>query len=170
MKVGLIGLGRMGLAIAHRLATGKHTIFGYDPNVQNIDLPNFTLTKNVQEVAQQAQIIWLMVPAGKVVDSVINELSPHLQPESILIDGGNSNFKDTQGRYKSLKEKRVSLLDCGTSGGLHGEKIGFSLMIGGEKKALKPQNRFLNLLPLHMVLIILGYQAPDITLKWYTTA
>jgi len=135
MKIGLIGLGKMGQAIAHRLIKNKHQVIGYDPKIKPTPISKLNLAKNISVVAEKTNIIWLMVPAGKIVDNVISKLLPHLKTNSILIDGGNSFFKDTQRRYKKLTAKKISFVDCGTSGGVPGKKTGFCLMIGGDKTA-----------------------------------
>ncbi|MBD3231069.1 decarboxylating 6-phosphogluconate dehydrogenase [Candidatus Dependentiae bacterium] len=132
MDLGLIGLGKMGQAIAYRLSKDNHKIFAYDPNVNKVNIKNVKLEKNIVELTKKTKIIWLMLPASKV-DLVINNISPHLQKDSILIDGGNSNFQETIKRYNNLKSKNINYLDCGTSGGIQGEKIGFCLMLGGDK-------------------------------------
>jgi len=136
MNVGLIGLGRMGLAIAHRLIQANHNVIGFDQSptaraeAQKIGV---SCVNTIQDVAKHTGTIWLMVPAGKIVDDVIADLLPVLQSDNIIIDGGNSFFKDSVDRAKKLATKNIVFLDCGTSGGLHGKNIGFSLMIGGDK-------------------------------------
>lgn len=132
IKIGLIGLGRMGHAIASRLSNFQ--VFAFDPKIKKLDLKNVTLVKNLKELTSQVEILWLMVPAGQIVDDVIKELVPNLKKNSILVDGGNSNFQDSVRRYKELKTKNINFLDCGTSGGLQGKELGFSLMIGGDKE------------------------------------
>lgn len=82
-------------------------------------------------LAQNCDIVWLMVPAGDPVDSCINELLPHLKARSIVVDGGNSNYKHSERRAALLRSKGFYLIDCGTSGGTHGLEHGFCLMIGG---------------------------------------
>lgn len=152
MKVGLIGLGRMGQAIAARLVHAGISVVGYDKFMpEKIDLSIhsvsdndshrltssalFSTVKTAADVAEQARIIWLMIPQGKPVDEVIEELRPHLKKDDIIIDGGNSFYEDTLRRYELLKKHDVHYLDCGTSGGLHGRNLGFCLMIGGQREA-----------------------------------
>ncbi len=138
MKIGIIGLGRMGESVAHRLIKDNHEVIGYDPNIK---LKNIKTVNSIKGLTKQVEIIWLMVPAGETVDKVINEIVPHIKQNSIIIDGGNSNFEDTIQRYKRLENKNINYIDCGTSGGLKGREIGFSLMIGGKKEIyekLKP--------------------------------
>lgn len=138
MKIGLVGLGKIGIAIAHRVLQSGHKVIGFDINesarIQSEKIGVDTV-ESIHEIANKTRIIWIMVPAGNPVDKVIKELSFGLKEDDIIIDGGNSNFKNTLHRAKKLKDKNIFLLDCGTSGGLLGEDIGFSLMVGGEKSA-----------------------------------
>ncbi len=138
MIVGLVGLGRMGQGIAERLINHGHTVVAFDPSpaartsaqalgVQAVD--------DLVSVARLCRVMWLMVPAGDPVDACIAELSPALQKDDIMVDGGNSLFHDTIRRHNALASRGVHFLDCGTSGGLKGRQIGFSLMIGGDKAA-----------------------------------
>lgn len=137
MKIGIIGLGRMGNAIASRLIAGGHEVWGFD-NDKNITTLALAIGVNsavdIQDLTTHVNIFWLMVPAGDIVDDVIGELLKYLKPGAIIIDGGNSNFKDSVRRYEFLKFKKIDFVDCGTSGGLHGKDFGFSLMVGGDKK------------------------------------
>lgn len=134
MKLGVIGLGRMGAAIAHRALKAGHSALGYDPNS--------TIQKELQEsgiqmydspdaLAKEADVIWLMVPSGKIVDIALGHIMHAAKKDAIIIDGGNSNFADSVRRAKELASKGMHFLDCGTSGGIHGEKHGFCLMVGG---------------------------------------
>ena len=134
MNIGLIGLGKMGKLIAQRLMAARYGVIGYDPHAQLPQSDQFMQMATIAEVAHQVNIIWIMVPAGKPVDDVINELKPHLHPHAIIIDGGNSHFTDTVRRAEMLWNDTIHLLDCGTSGGIHAEH-GLSLTIGGEKDA-----------------------------------
>ena len=138
MKYGIIGLGKMGQSIAYRAHAHNLNITGYDPdqeardNTQNIGIE---IATSISEIAQKTDIIWLMVPAGPTVDTVIKELLLYIKPGTIIIDGGNSKFTDSVERSQKLKQKNIFYLDCGTSGGLNGREIGFCCMIGGEKQA-----------------------------------
>ena len=138
MKLGIIGLGRMGTAIAIRALQGNHEVFGFDLNKESrtiAEKKGITIVDSIEKIAQKTRIIWIMVPAGDPVDSVIKTLQPHIQPDDIVIDGGNSKYTDSITRADTLLKKNVYFLDCGTSGGIHGEKHGFCLMVGGNKKA-----------------------------------
>ena len=138
MNVGVIGLGKMGNAIAYRLAQAGHTVYGFDPYDEaklEAEKAGVIVAASIADVAQQARIIWLLVPAGEVVDNAITELLPHLQDGDIIIDAGNSKYTDSIRRAEKLQTRNVIFLDCGTSGGVHGRTHGFSLMIGGDKAA-----------------------------------
>lgn len=145
MIVGVIGLGRMGQGIVRRLVHGGHTVIGYDPSIkltqnhiQEKDIfytGSFKNASSIEELCKETPIIWLMVPAGKTVDSVINTIVSAKQSTNIIIDGGNSFFKDSVRRYYALKDHTISFIDCGTSGGLQGKERGYCLMVGGDKPA-----------------------------------
>lgn len=137
MNIGLIGLGRMGLALITRWrAAGLEVIaFDVDKGARSAgESRRAKVVDSVAQVAHAARVIWLMVPAGKV-NEVLEQLLPSLQKGDIVIDGGNSKFSDSIVRANRLQEYGIFFLDCGTSGGLKGEEIGFSLMVGGDKSA-----------------------------------
>lgn len=136
MNIGVVGLGRMGSAIVARLIKGGHTVVGYDPSEKTraqIELLGASTVDSLTSLTKQVRIFWLMVPAGDPVDEVINELKPGLQANDIVIDGGNSFFENSLQRHNDLAAIGVGYLDCGTSGGLAGETVGFSLMVGGDE-------------------------------------
>ena len=136
MQLGMVGLGRMGMNMVTRLIKAGHQCVGCDSNQATLD----TLTKaggsgatTPEDFVQKLttpRVIWLMVPAA-VVDEVIANLLPHLQPDDILIDGGNSFYQDDIRRAEALKPKSIHYLDVGTSGGVWGADRGYCLMIGG---------------------------------------
>lgn len=136
MKIGVIGLGRMGSAIAARLVEDGHTVFGFDVNQEtrlNARKEGIITVESLTEIAQHVRIFWLMVPAGEIVDITIQALIPFLQAGDIIVDGGNSRFTDSIKRAQELEQKHITFVDCGTSGGLEGRTVGFCLMIGGKK-------------------------------------
>lgn len=138
MNLGIIGLGRMGHAIAHRVLTDGEVVYGFDIDKKAREEAlsiGVQLVDNIIQLSTKTNLIWLMLPAGELIDKTINELLPHLEPGTIIIDGGNSNFKDSIRRAQLLASHHVHFLDCGTSGGLKGEEIGFSLMVGGKQEA-----------------------------------
>lgn len=138
MELGMIGLGRMGAQMTKRLLHDGHRVVGYDRNPDAVarvieqgahGADSFgALTRALTEPRE----IWLMVPAGDPVDQTIDSLLPDLSPGDILIDGGNSNYKDTIRRAAALKTKGLHLVDVGTSGGIWGVTEGYSLMVGGD--------------------------------------
>ncbi|MTW86769.1 decarboxylating 6-phosphogluconate dehydrogenase [Virgibacillus dakarensis] len=138
MKLGMVGLGKMGLNLALNLAGHGHEIVGYDTNstaADNIEQRNFQFQGSLEKLVKvlpSPKKIWLMVPAGDITESVINQLTPLLNAGDILIDGGNSNYKDTLRRGKLLQEKGIFFFDCGTSGGTDGARQGACTMIGGD--------------------------------------
>ena len=142
MELAMIGLGRMGANMAERLVRGGHTVRGYDPGdaarqqaeARGI-IPHASL-QNAVAALPTPRVVWLMVPAGQVVDDTIAQLRPLLAAGDTVIDGGNSNYKDTQRRGAQLAEAGIHYIDCGTSGGVWGLAEGYSLMIGGDAGAV----------------------------------
>lgn len=140
MNFGIIGLGRMGNAIVRRALEGGHSVVAFDLDTTLRKLAadlGAQSVESVAEVVQKARILWLMVPAGEIVDTVIAQMFPHLQAGDIVIDGGNSKFTDSMRRERMLAEKNIFFLDCGTSGGVQGRDLGFSLMVGGDVSAFQ---------------------------------
>ncbi len=138
MKLGIIGLGRMGAAITRRVREAGHDVVAYDPSGDarsHVQAMGAEIALSAHDLAAEVDYIWLMVPAGKIVDDVIAEIRENLKPGNIVIDGGNSNFNDSIRRAQALAKDNIHFVDCGTSGGLKGEDIGFSLMIGGDLEA-----------------------------------
>lgn len=139
MKVGLIGLGRMGEALAYRAVQAGHEVFGFDINPEICALAEKSgvhIVKSITDFAHKdIHVFWLMVPQGKLVDTVIAQLQLVLQSGDIVIDGGNSKFTDSVRRAQELALSDIFFIDCGTSGGVHGRENGFCLMVGGDKKA-----------------------------------
>lgn len=138
MKIGLIGLGRMGLSIAQRAIEGGHEVVGFDYSPQACAAAQESgavIVDSAASVADHARVIWLMVPAGDPVDQVLATLTPLMSAGSIIVDGGNSKFTDSIRRAANLASQNIMFVDCGTSGGLHGREVGFSLMIGGNAQA-----------------------------------
>ncbi len=140
MKVGLIGLGKMGLNISRNLIDHNHEIVAFDINeqaVEEIKQYGAQGTSNLKELVQSLEsprIIWIMVP-HKVVDQVIQELQPLLTSGDIVIEAGNSHYKESMRRYDEFKEVGISYLDVGTSGGMEGARNGANYMIGGDPEA-----------------------------------
>jgi 6-phosphogluconate dehydrogenase len=143
MELGMIGLGRMGANMAERLVRGGHRAVGFDPSAdarthvagQGI-VPAATLAELVGQLATP-RVLWMMVPAGQVVDDTLAQLLPLLAPGDTVVDGGNSFYKDTQRRAAMLAEHGLRYVDCGTSGGVWGLAEGYSLMLGGDVAAVE---------------------------------
>lgn len=138
MKLGVIGLGRMGAAIAARALQGGYCVLGYDPNAHaqlEAQKLNIELFDNPADVAKSADVLWLMIPAGKPVDDILAQIDEYIQPDTIIIDGGNSKYTDSIRRATQLALRGIAYLDCGTSGGIHGGEQGFCLMVGGDYAA-----------------------------------
>jgi len=139
MQVAMIGLGRMGANMAQRLMRGGHSVVGFDP----ADAARTALQEKGADAAanlealvaklQAPRVVWLMVPAGAITDSTITSLVPLLAAGDTIIDGGNSNYRDTQRRAAAVAARKINYVDSGTSGGVWGLTEGYSLMIGGEK-------------------------------------
>ncbi|MGQ9615613.1 MAG: phosphogluconate dehydrogenase (NAD(+)-dependent, decarboxylating) [Spirochaetota bacterium] len=159
MEAGLVGLGRMGKNIARRLIQGGHRVVVYNRALEKVEamekegaIPSRSIQELVNKL-KQPRIIWLMLPAGEVVEEHIKKLSSHVSKGDILIDGGNSYYKDDIRRQKELEEKGINYLDIGVSGGIWGLKLGFCLMVGGRKedfdrvepllKTLSPEDGYL---------------------------
>jgi 6-phosphogluconate dehydrogenase len=132
MKLGMVGLGRMGSGMTERLERGGHTVQTFDPNVPST-------AGSLEELAQQLEpprVAWLMVPAGKVTEDAFQTLLGVLDPGDVIVDGGNSNFHDSQRRHAEAQERGVRFVDVGVSGGVWGLREGFCLMAGGDEEAV----------------------------------
>ncbi|MBK7379901.1 MAG: decarboxylating 6-phosphogluconate dehydrogenase [Ignavibacteriales bacterium] len=141
MKLGFIGLGKMGMNMVHRLINQGHQVVVYNRSMDKIieaqKLGAIASTSILDLVSKLdgRKIVWLMVPSGKPVDENIEALLPMLKKDDIIIDGGNSFWRDTQARGKRISDKGIHYLDCGTSGGVWGLQNGYCLMYGGDKKS-----------------------------------
>lgn len=144
MRAAIIGLGKMGSNMARRLMKDGHEIVGFNltPRVTKEMaeddglIPAFSIEEAVEKLSSP-KVVWIMVPAGDPTEDTIVALSQLLEKEDIIIDGGNSNYKDTKKRSESLKEKGIALIDVGTSGGIWGLAEGYSMMVGDDKKSVK---------------------------------
>jgi len=143
MQIGVIGLGRMGGNISRRLMKGGHHCVVFDANAK----PREALAKEgatavqsledmVKSLKEKPRAIWVMLPAGQITEETVEHLGGLLEPDDIIIDGGNSFYKDDIRRAKKLTEKRIRYVDCGTSGGIWGIERGYCMMIGGPKSAV----------------------------------
>ena len=143
MELGVIGLGRMGSNMSQRLMEGGHRIVAYDRNaeaVRDVAKAGAASAGSLEELVSKLsppRAVWLMVPAGAPVTETIRSLAALLSPGDAIIDGGNSYYKDSIQRAASLRKHRLHFLDVGTSGGIWGLKMGYCLMIGGDREVFR---------------------------------
>jgi 6-phosphogluconate dehydrogenase len=141
MQLAMIGLGRMGGNMVQRLLQGGHQVVVFDRSAEAVKAHvgmGATAAKDLADVCGRLtapRVVWVMVPAGAPVESTIDALAPALSKGDIIIDGGNSNFKDSMRRAAGLKERGLEFIDAGTSGGIWGLTIGYCLMIGASPEA-----------------------------------
>lgn len=142
MEIGMVGLGRMGANMVRRLMAGGHRCVVFDRSAASVDAlveegaHGTTSVEAFVATLAAPRLIWLMVPAG-VVDDSIASLMQHLAPGDILVDGGNSNFQDDIARADRLRDRGVHYIDCGVSGGVWGRERGYCLMIGGDADVVR---------------------------------
>ncbi len=143
MELGIIGLGKMGFNMAERLRLAGHKVVGFDFNqeaVSKLTAAGSLGVSSLEDLVKNLsapRAVWIMVPAGNPVDQTIAQLEEFMQPGDTMIDGGNSNYKDSQRRHAEAAQKGYDFIDCGTSGGIWGLKEGYSLMIGGDEAPIK---------------------------------
>jgi 6-phosphogluconate dehydrogenase len=143
MQLAMIGLGRMGGNMVQRLLQGGHQVVVFDRSADAVKAHVALGAKAAKDLADLyghlsgPRVVWVMVPAGAAVESTIEQLLPGLSKGDIIIDGGNSNFKDSIRRAAALKEKGIGFIDAGTSGGVWGLTVGYCLMIGASPEAFK---------------------------------
>jgi 6-phosphogluconate dehydrogenase len=143
MKLGLIGLGKMGGNMVKRLINNGHEVTAFDLNKDNV---NQAVTDgaqgadSIEDLVKKLSVprnVWVMVPHGKPTEQVISELLEYLEKDDLIIDGGNSNYKDSIKNAERCNQKGIKFNDCGVSGGIWGLEIGYNLMIGGTEKDYK---------------------------------
>jgi 6-phosphogluconate dehydrogenase len=133
MQLGMVGLGRMGAGMTKRLEQHGIEMKTFDPNVAST-------AKTLRALAKQLEPprhVWMMIPAGPITEDTFQKLLDILEPGDTIVDGGNSNFHDSQRRYKEARRRRISFVDVGVSGGIWGLEVGFCLMAGGDKAPVK---------------------------------
>ena len=143
MKLAMIGLGKMGANMARRLIQDGHEVVGYNLETAVTDqladevglIPAYSLEEVAEKLAPP-RVAWVMVPSGKATESVISELGELFSEGDLVVDGGNSNYKETVRRGQMLAEKGIEFVDVGTSGGIWGLKEGYSMMVGGSETAV----------------------------------
>lgn len=141
MQIALIGLGKMGFNLGMNMHNHKHEVVAFDLNqqlLQSIQAKGIRTASSLDQLVgslKGRKVIWMMIPAGQAVDLTIQQLVPLLRAGDILIDGGNSNYKESVRRAKELEAQGIDFLDCGTSGGMEGALHGICAMVGGKKEA-----------------------------------
>jgi 6-phosphogluconate dehydrogenase len=143
MRLGMVGLGKMGGNMVQRLLRGGHEVAVYDLNaeaVQKLAALGATAASSLEELAgalQAPRVVWVMVPAGDPTEQTLRSLAGLLQPGDVLIDGGNSNFHDSKRRAAELGARGIGFVDAGTSGGVWGLENGYCLMVGGSDESVR---------------------------------
>src|SRR5919205_2081874 len=129
MQLGMIGLGRMGHGMTERLREAGDDVQTYDPNVEE------RTAESLEELKSQLdapRAFWMMVPSGKITEDVFQDLVKLADDGDTIVDGGNSNFRDSKRRYVEAQQKNIHFVDAGVSGGIWGLEVGFCLMVGGD--------------------------------------
>ena len=143
MELGMIGLGRMGGNMAQRLLKGGHRVVAFDPDEDarkaagSAGAVTATSVQDLVAKLSAPRAVWVMVPAGDITEKTINDVADALSPGDAVLDGGNSNYKDSARRAAALNERGLDYLDVGTSGGIWGLTEGYSLMIGGDANTFR---------------------------------
>ncbi len=133
MKIGMVGLGRMGAGMTERLRLDGHEVMTYDPKVEST-------ASSLEELASQLEaprIVWVMVPAGEITHETVKALLEILEPNDTVVDGGNSHYTTSQSRHREAKSRKMHFVDVGVSGGVWGLKEGFCLMAGGDPEPVE---------------------------------
>ena len=133
MQLGMVGLGRMGNGMTKRLEEHGHLVKTYDPKVPSTAKTLGSLCKQLDAPRH----VWLMIPAGEITEKAFQQLLRLLEPGDTIVDGGNSNFRDSQRRYREARKQKIAFVDVGVSGGVWGFQVGFCLMAGGDKAPVK---------------------------------
>ena len=143
MEIGMVGLGRMGGNMAHRLLLAGHRVLTYDREQaavaasQDLGAVGLAYLEDLVAALSVPRAVWVMVPAGQPTEDTIDALAPLLQPGDVVLDGGNSFYKDSIRRGEKLASRGIDFIDVGTSGGIWGLTEGYALMVGGNAEAVK---------------------------------
>ncbi|MBI2049396.1 decarboxylating 6-phosphogluconate dehydrogenase [Candidatus Roizmanbacteria bacterium] len=142
MRIGFIGLGKMGSRMVEKLRKDDHEVFAWNrsPHV----LKNTQTLKELVKKLEKPRVVWIMVTAGEGTQNILDEASKYIEKEDIVIDGGNAYFRDTQTRFEQFQKRGIRYLGVGVSGGIIAEKQGYPLMVGGDKNAYEFVKRALD--------------------------
>src|SRR5690349_19701633 len=132
MQLGMIGLGRMGANMTKRLEEHGLDLKTYDPKVDS----TASTLEELRDQLDAPRTFWMMVPAGEITEQTFRTLLDLGERGDVIVDGGNSNFRDSQRRYREARQRGISFVDCGTSGGIWGLSVGYCLMVGGDDDAV----------------------------------
>jgi 6-phosphogluconate dehydrogenase len=133
MKLGMVGLGRMGSGMTERLRRDGHEVMTYDPRVESTAESMDELTTQLE----RPRVMWLMVPSGEITEQTFHEALAAAEPDDVIVDGGNSFFRDSIRRHGEARERGVHFVDVGVSGGVWGLEVGFCLMAGGDEEVAR---------------------------------
>lgn len=155
MKIGFIGLGRMGGNMATKLLKDGHDVTVWNRSSETLQAfkktnPTAKTAQTIEELIKslgKPRVVWSMVTAGETTDQILGEIAKYVEKEDIVIDGSNANFNDTERRYKDFTKKGIRFLGMGVSGGIHGPKLGYAIMGGGDKSAYD------NIVPIMVTLV-----------------
>src|SRR3989344_7064168 len=135
MKIGFIGLGKMGSRMVHKLQKEGHEVVAW--NRSDDELKNIDSIEKLVKSLEKPRVIWVMLPAGEVTEEALKEVSKFVEEGDVVIDGGNAFYKDTQRRYKEFENKNIRFLGIGVSGGIIAATEGYPMIVGGDKSAYK---------------------------------
>ena len=141
MEIGIIGLGKMGLNLAENMANQEYKVFGMDTDLtlkEEVSVKKIEFVETIEKLISKftkRKIIWMMLPAGEITESVFQKVKGQLQPGDYIIDGGNTHFEDSKRRGKECEKENLHFFDVGTSGGVSGALNGACMMVGGDKNA-----------------------------------
>ena len=144
MELAIVGLGRMGGNMARRLHQAGHRVIAFNRSpdktreIMGEGLEGGFTPADVVKMLSKPRIVWLMVPAGDATEQTMEEFAALLEPGDTIVDGGNSNFKDSKRRHDLMKARGINFVDAGISGGIWGLKNGYGTMVGGDREAVEP--------------------------------
>ena len=165
MQLGMIGLGRMGGSMSKRLLQAGHDVKTYDPGV---DSTAATLAELRDQLAEP-RTFWLMVPAGEITETAFQRVLGLASPGDAIVDGGNSNFRDSQRRHAEAGERGVHFVDAGVSGGVWGLEVGYCLMVGGDDEPVERLEPIFKALAPRTAMRTSGRPVPATSRRWCTT-